>query len=147
MRVAILGYSGAGKTTLANALAGLLGVPAVVSLDDPALVLEAGATAILDGIPATLEELEKLDERAPAGAGIEHFLYLQVRQQVRVQRAAHGVVVAGDPAAARRRILYPAELETLRKQLESDDRLTTIDANGSRSEVLADVLDVLGIRF
>lgn len=147
MRVAILGYSGAGKTTLANALAGLLGVRPIASLDDPSLVVEDGTPLVLDGVPSTRDELEKLDVRAPNGAELEYFLYLKVAYEQRVQRVARTIVSGGDPASARRRMLNPAELEGLRRYLEPTGRLIVIDASRSRSDVLADVLGLLDIRF
>ncbi len=147
MRIVIIGYSGSGKTTLANALAGLLGVRPIASLDDPSLVVQDGTSLVLDGIPATLEELEKVDPRAPDGAEIERFLYLKANYEQRVQRVARTIVSGGDPAGARRRILHAVELETLRKHLEPTGRLIVIDAGRSRSEVLADALDLLDIRF
>ncbi len=146
MRIAVLGYSGAGKTTLANALAGLLGVRPIASMDDPALVVEDGTALVLDGVPATLEELEKLDARAPDGAEIQYFVYLKADYDQRVQRIARTIVSGGDPAGARRRMLHPAEFETLRKHLAPIGRLITIDATRSRSDVLADVLATLDLR-
>lgn len=151
MRVAIIGYSGAGKTTLANALAGQFGVPPALSLNEARTCLEQGTALVLDGIPRTLDELLRLDANAPGDARIEHVLWLRAPHEIRVRRITERItgriIAGGGPAESRPQALHAADLQQVRKYLESSGRLITIDASGSRSDVLARALDALGVRF
>jgi len=145
IRVAIIGYSGSGRTTLANALAGVFFTPPVRDLDDLWVKLQRSEPLILDGLPRTVDELEQIDSKDPSGRGVDHVLYLEATSEVRLARIARMVSSGADPARARDRFLHPADLKHLRKHLERDDRLTVIDAGRSRSEVLVNAMDVLGI--
>jgi adenylate kinase family enzyme len=145
IRVAILGSSGAGRTTLANALAGVTCTPPIRDLDDLWTPLQGDGTVILDGLPRTAEECDQIDAKAPAGRGIDQFLYLHAAAEIRLDRVARMIVAGADPAQARERMLHPADLERLRKHLEPTGRLTVSDAARSRSEVLAAALAAIGI--
>lgn len=145
IRAAVIGYSGAGRTTLANALAGVSCTVPVRDLDDLWIPLQGHESLILDGIPRTIDELEQIDQKAPADRGINHVLYLQASADVRLARIARMVVAGAEPARARARMLHPADLKQLRTHLEPTGRLTVIDAGRSRSEVLADALAALGV--
>lgn len=147
MRVAIIGFSGAGKTTLANALAGLAGTHPIQELDELWLPLYESGPLVLDGIPGTLEELAQIDVQALGKDGIEHILYLKAHAEVRIERVARMVIAGANPAKARDLMLHPAELEKVRRYLESTQRLTVIDATRSRSQVLQDALAALGIKI
>jgi len=145
MRVAIIGYSGAGKTTLANALGGILGVRPIQELDDLWTPLAGTEPLILDGFPATVAELEQIDGKAPEGARVDHVLYLLASSDIRLERMARMVTAGADPAEARDRMLRAADLKDVRNLLEPTGRLTVIDASRSRSVVLASAFDALGI--
>jgi adenylate kinase family enzyme len=145
IRVAIIGYSGAGRTTLANALAGVTCTPPIRDLDDLWTPLQGDDSVILDGLPRTVEECEQIDAKAPTGRGIDHVLYLQAAAEIRLDRVARMIVAGADPARARDRMLHPADLKRLRTHLEPTGRLTVIDASRSRSEVLVNALEILGI--
>ena len=147
MRVAIIGYSGAGKTTLANALAGVLGIRPTQRLEDLWTPLGGSEPLILDGIPATVAELEQIDAKSPKGDGIDDVLYLMASAEIRLERIARMVTTGADPAQARDRMLRPADLKDVRDYLEFASRLMVIDATQSRSEVLASAFEVLGIRI
>lgn len=142
MRIAIIGYPGAGKTTLASALAGVVGVRPTRSLDDLAGA-DRAAQLILDGLPETLEDLARIDELVPDG--LDQVLFLDTAAEVRLRRVSRMVVAGTDAATARARMLRPPALRAVRAVLEASGRLTTIDANGSRTEVMAGALEVLGI--
>lgn len=147
MRVAIIGFSGAGKTTLADALAGQLGVRPTESLDEALCLVAEPGPVVLDSIPATLEELARIDAASPPDARIEHVLFLRAPYETRAERIARWIVASNDPTAVRRRMLHPIELQKVHGHLESSGRLVTIDASRSRSEVLADALASVGIRI
>ncbi|MCW2857886.1 MAG: hypothetical protein JWR52_3501 [Marmoricola sp.] len=144
MRVAIIGYSGAGKTTVATALAGLVGARPIGVLDEMWKPLAGPEPLVLDGIPTTIEELEQLDAHAREGRPIEHILYLRAPSEIRIQRVARMVIAGANPRAARERMLHPAELAKVTRYLETTGRLAVIDATGSRTEVLAHALDAVG---
>lgn len=145
IRAAIIGYSGSGRTTLANALAGLSFTRPVWNLDDLWGRPHGTEALILDGLPRTVEELEQIDAKGPAGRGLDRVLYLEASAEIRLARIAQKVVSGADPAVARDRILHPADLERLSTHLEPTGRLTVIDASRSRSEVLVEALESLGI--
>lgn len=143
IRVAIIGYSGAGRTTLANALAGIECISPTRDLEELWLPLQTGESLVLDGIPRSLDELEQIDAKAPSGGEISHVLYLETDAEVRLARMSRMIVNGADPASARDRMLHPFDLRQVRKNLEPTGRLTVIDGERSRSEVLADALDAL----
>jgi adenylate kinase family enzyme len=145
MHVAIIGYSGAGSTTLANALAGVFGTPPIRALEDLWGPLGGTEPLVLDGFPNSLDELVLIDTTAPQGRGIEHLIYLMASEEVRLERVSRMVVAGANPAHARDRMLDPADLERVVHRAGSTARLTMIDASRSRSEVLLDALDALGI--
>lgn len=141
MRIAIIGYPGAGKSTLANALAGVLKVRPTASFDE---LLEEDETLVLDGLPETPEDLTRLDKLAPHG--LDRALFLDASAEIRLRRVSRMVVAGIDAAAARERMLRPPALRAVRTALDSSGRLTTIDANRSRTDVMASALEALGIR-
>jgi adenylate kinase family enzyme len=147
MRVAIIGYSGAGKTTVAKALAGIFGSKPIDALDELLERLDADAPLVLDGIPRTVEELNEIDAKAPDGRGVTHVLYLLASSEIRLERMARMVTAGADPAQARDRMLRPADLKELRDFADNDGRVTVIDATRTRSEVLSSVLTAIGIRI
>src|SRR5690349_15772559 len=118
IRVAIIGYSGAGRTTLATALAGIECICPTRELDELWLPLQSSESLVLDGIPRTLDELEQIDAKAPAGGGISHVLYLEADAEVRLARISRMIVNGADPASARDRMLHPFDLKQVRKNLE-----------------------------
>lgn len=144
MRIAIIGYSGSGRTTLANALAGLLGVRPTHSLDELADTAGGTAPLILDGFPETLEELDRIDALAPHG--IDRVLFLDASAEIRLRRVSRMVAAGADAAAARAKMLRPPALRAVREFLASAGRLTMIDANGTRTDVMARAIDALGIQ-
>jgi adenylate kinase family enzyme len=145
MRVAIIGYSGAGKTTLATAVAGVLGVRPIRMIEDLWAPLAGTDSLVLDGIPNTVAELEQLDATSPRGGSIDKVLYLMASSEIRLERMARMVTAGADPAQARARLLRPADLKEVRDYLEAAGRLTVIDATGSRSDVLSSALNALGL--
>jgi adenylate kinase family enzyme len=145
MRVAIIGYSGSGRTTLATALAGVMGMRPIHDLDDLWVPLSGTGALVLDGIPSTLDELEQIEAKSPEGSGIDHAFYLQASAEIRLRRIARAVVAGSDPASPRNRMLRPVDLKLVRDRLDVAGRLTVLDATRTRTDVLADALDLLGI--
>ncbi|MFL6023592.1 MAG: hypothetical protein ACJ72O_09660 [Marmoricola sp.] len=145
IHVAVLGYSGSGRTTLANALAGLVGTRAVREIGELCDRLQSEGPLILDGIPGSLDELEQIDDKSPPDRPLQRVLYLQAPAEIRLERISRMVVAGADPARARERMLAPADLKHLRTRLEPTGRLSVIDATRSRSEVLADALEAIGL--
>jgi adenylate kinase family enzyme len=145
MRVAIIGGSGSGRTTLANTLGRMVFSRPVRDLADLWARTSEAEALVLDGIPDTVEELEKLDAKAPGGRSVDHVLYLRAPVEIRLERIARMVVVGADVARARDRMLHPADLDDLRTYLDGSDRLTIIDAARTRGEVLLDALEALGL--
>lgn len=145
MRVAIIGYSGAGRTTLANAVAGVLGIRPIQLIEDLWTPLAGSEPLVLDAIPGSVAELEQIDAKSPNDAGIHSVLYLAASSEIRLERISRMVSAGADPARARDRMLRPADLKEVRDYLEAAGRLTVIDATRSRSDVLASALDALGI--
>lgn len=146
MRVAIIGYSGAGKTTLARVLAAQLGVHRTCRLEEASAVLgERSPVLVLDGIPTTVAELEQLDARSPTGAAVEHVLYLSASGEARLRRISRMAVAGVSSVPARNRMLEPSELDDLYRYLDRTGRLIVIDADGSRAEVVARALEALGV--
>lgn len=145
MRVAIIGYSGAGRTTLANAVAGVLGIRPIQLIEDLWTPLAGSEPLVLDAIPGSVAELEQIDAKSPNDEGIHSVLYLAASSEIRLERISRMVSAGADPARARDRMLRPADLKEVRDYLEAAGRLTVIDATRSRSDVLASALDALGI--
>jgi energy-coupling factor transporter ATP-binding protein EcfA2 len=127
MRVAIIGYSGAGRTTLANALAGVLGTHPIQAVEGLWAQLVGTEPLVLDGIPSTIDELEQIDHKALACHGIDHVLYLLASSEIRPERIARMVAAGTEPARARDRILNPADLKEVRRKLDSAGRLDVLD--------------------
>ena len=140
IRVAVIGYPGAGRTTLANALAAVACVPPVRDLDDLWTALQAEESLVLDGHPRTLDELEQIEAKSGHGPGITHVLYLQADAEVRLGRIARAGISSDGPQRP-----HPVELKQVRTRLEKAGRLVVIDANRSRSEVLTDALRAVGL--
>lgn len=147
MRVAIIGYSGAGRTTLANALAGVLGARRIQVLEEAWMRPDGAEDLVLDGVPNTVAEFAHLDSHSGDAPGIDRVLYLRASSEIRLARIARMVVAGTRQAHVRDRLMHPADLEKARRYLDSTGRLTVIDAARSRTEVLADALDALGIRI
>lgn len=148
MTVAIIGYPGAGKSTLAMGLRGLLGGRTARHLKTAWDPSDDGGPVFLDGIPQNLADLDELIATSPDGNGVDRYVYLDVPLSLRIPRIAR-MVSAGlaEPAHARDRMLHPAEFALLLQSLEASGKLITIDARGSRSEIVNRVLDALDIRI
>lgn len=147
MRIAIIGLPGVGKTTLAQAIGGLLGVDPVddlSKLDDGA----ADASLILDGIPGSIAEWEQLVTDL-GSRRLDHVLLLSTSLDLRVRRIGRLVSAGADAALERDRLLAgrqsEADLELLGDRIAETMPLTYFDTTDSRSDVLSRVLKVLGI--
>jgi len=145
MRVAIIGYSGAGRTTLAHALAAVIGARTIHDLNDIWEPLAGTDGLVLDGIPSSIEELRQIDARAARGETIDRVLYLEASAELRLRRIARMIAAGTDPARARDRMLRAADLKKLRDHLDATGRLVHLDATSTRTQVLATALDSLGI--
>lgn len=149
MIVAIIGYPGAGKSTLATGLSGLLGGRTVRSLEAAWSSAGTGESLLLDGVPRNVDELDQLIAHAGDGVRVDHYLYLDTPIDVRIERISR-MIAAGftEPADERDRMLHPDDLGLLLKHLESTGQLTTIKVGGrSRTDVLNAALDVLDVRI
>jgi adenylate kinase family enzyme len=147
MRIAIIGLPGVGKTTLAQAIGGLLGVDPVddlSKLDDSA----ADDSLILDGIPGSIAEWEQLVTDL-GSRRLDHVLLLSTSLDLRVRRIGRLVSAGADAALERERLLAgrqrEADLELLGDRIAETMPLTYFDTTDSRSDVLSRVLKVLGI--
>jgi len=147
MRIAIIGLPGVGKTTLAQAISGLLGVDPVddlSQLDDGA----ADVSLILDGIPGSIEEWDQLVTDL-GSRPLDHVLLLSTSLDLRVRRIGRLVSAGADAALERERLLAgrqrEADLELLGDRIAETMPLTYFDTTDSRSDVLSRVLKVLGI--
>lgn len=147
MRIAIIGLPGVGKTTLAQAIGGLLGVDPVddlSKLDDSA----ADDSLILDGIPGSIAEWEQLVTDL-GSRRLDHVLLLSASLDLRVRRIGRLVSAGADAALERERLLAgrqrEADLELLGDRIAETMPLTYFDTTDSRSDVLSRVLKVLGI--
>jgi energy-coupling factor transporter ATP-binding protein EcfA2 len=143
--VAIIGYPGAGKSTLTTGLSGLLHGRSVTSFEAVRGSPGDDRPVFLDGIPQSLAELAELLAQAPGG--VDHYLYLDTPLDLRISRIAR-MIAAGfaSPASQRDRMLHPDDLDALLAHLESGAQLTTIDVGGTtRTDVLNRALDALDI--
>lgn len=140
MRIAIIGEPGTGKSTLAPVLAFRLGETPVDSLAD-ALEHPSGPL-VLDGVPDTTEELETL--RA-AGVTIDRVLHLQADFALRAGRISRRVSVGVSASDERARLLSAPAAELVADRWAGSVPVLGIDANRTRSEVLAAALDALGL--
>lgn len=140
MRLAIIGEPGTGKSTLAPVLAFRLGVSPVDSLADA--LGQTSGPLVLDGVPDTTEDLETL--RA-AGVTIDLALHLQADFAVRADRISRRVSVGVSASDERARLLGAPTAELVADRLAGTVPVLRIDANRTRSEILAAALDALGL--
>ncbi|MGO4256948.1 hypothetical protein [Marmoricola sp. RAF53] len=147
MRIAVIGQPGSGATTLARVLAVRLGVRAIDEVDELRTHATPAENVVLDGIPGSLPDLKELED-GPYGVALDHVLHLHVGLDVRALRIARQVVAGSTgPEEERRVVRTLPDLDDVVERLAATVPVTRIDASRSRTEVLTDALDTLGLTW